>query len=507
MAAGPAASCFRDAVTIPPDQAETAAFLRGLAGADPVETHISLVFLGADTVWKLKKAVRLSFLDFSTLQSRQKFIAREFALNAPAAPGLYRDVVPVVRRDDGTLSLGGEGAVVDWVLRMARVPSSDFLSVMAQDGRLDPPLLDTIADAVASYHAQLTPLPLASADMRWMARGNVTAARDSGLPPDSVDAWGADMDRTLSALEPWLRQRVRDGFVRRGHGDLHLGNICLWRGKPTLFDALEFDEALATIDVGYDLAFLLMDLDQRVSRHAANRVMNRYVARVGDAALMRGLPAFLSLRALVRAHVAARIGDAMAGKSYLSAAQTYLRPPPAIAIAIGGLPGTGKSTVARLLAPDFGASPGALIVRSDEIRKRLSGVSPEQRLPPAGYTPAASQSVFETLAATMRIAAEAGQCVIADGTFLNLDHRAMVRQACQSAGVPFKGFWLRAPMPELERRVAGRVGDASDATVEVLRSAAPHDPGPLDWMPIDASDAESAAAQMRNLLPRSSEPC
>jgi len=504
MAGGQAASCFRDAVTIPPDQAETAAFLRDLAGADPVETHISLVFVGTDTVWKLKKAVRLSFLDFSVLEDRRKFIGREFELNAHGAPGLYRDIVPVVRREDGTLSLGGEGTVVDWVLRMSRVPSSDFLNIMAQAGRLDPPLLDAIADAVAAYHAQSIPLPEACADMRWMARGNVTAARDAGLPPEAIDAWGAEIERTLSALEPWLRQRVRDGFVRRAHGDLHLGNICLWRGQPTLFDALEFDEALATIDVGYDLAFLLMDLDRRVGRSASNRAMNRYIARTGDAALVRGMPAFLSLRALVRAHVSARSGDARAGKSYLTAALAYLRPPPPFAIAIGGLPGTGKSTVARLLAPDLGASPGALIVRSDEIRKRQSGVSPERRLPPAAYTREAGRSVFETLAATLRIAAEAGQCVIADATFLSVGHRAMVRQACMAAGVPFRGFWLSAPMNTLERRVATRVGDASDATVEVLRSAAANDPGPLDWTPIDASDAASAADRIRNLLPSES---
>ena len=120
------------------------------------------------------------------------------------------------------------------------------------------------------------------------------------------------------ASQPWLAQRARDGFVRRAHGDLHLGNLCLWQGRPVPFDALEFDEAMATIDLGYDLAFLLMDLDRRVSRAAANRVLNRYVARTGDAALTRGLPVFLSLRAMVRAHVEAKRGNAEMAARYLA---------------------------------------------------------------------------------------------------------------------------------------------------------------------------------------------
>ena len=494
-------------MTSPTDQAETVAYLRALAGTDPIETHISLVFLGPDTVWKLKKSVHLAFLDFSSVEARRHFSERELALNAQAAPGLYRDVVPIRRQLDGTLALTAEGPVVDWVLRMARVPAADFLTTIVAESRLDPPLLDAIADAVAAYHQALQPLPNARPDMRWIADGNVHSALDAGLPPDTVQAWGRAITRALDTLTPWLEQRAIDGFVRRAHGDLHLGNVCLWDGKPVLFDALEFDENLATIDLGYDLAFLLMDLEHQVGRAAANRVLNRYVARTGDAALVEALPAFLSMRAMVRAHVAARSGQPEAAQSYLASAIAYLRPAKPIVVAVGGLPGSGKSTLARALAPELGSSPGALVVRSDEIRKRLFGSAPEQRLPQAAYTPKISRQVFEILAETVRQAAAAGHAVVADATFMSAKHRTMVTEAARKTGVSFAGFWLQAPMKELERRVAARTGDASDATVAVLRAAAPHDPGPVDWNPIDASDANAALARARNFLPDPLEAC
>jgi uncharacterized protein len=137
--------------------------------------------------------------------------------------------------------------------------------------------------------------------MRAVAQGNAIAARDAGLPDDRVHAWLTAITARIAEIAPWLSTRAANGFVRRAHGDLHLGNLCLWRGRPVPFDAIEFDEAMATIDLGYDLAFLLMDLDHRVVRGAANRVLNRYVARTGDAALTRGLPVFLSMRAMIRA--------------------------------------------------------------------------------------------------------------------------------------------------------------------------------------------------------------
>jgi uncharacterized protein len=480
-------------MTTPPEQAEVVEFLRGLTASEPLETHISLVFVGADTVWKLKKAVRLAFLDFTSLEARRRFTLRELELNRPVAPGLYRDVVPVVRRPGGRLDFGeaDERPVVDWVLRMARVPAGDFLDAVAAAGDLTPELLDALGDAVADYHGNLAAPPQASPGavraMRHVAKGNAQSARDAGLPEDAVQAWQTRILDALHAIAPWLAQRKRAGFVRRAHGDLHLGNLCLWQGKPVPFDALEFDEAMATIDLGYDLAFLLMDLDQRVDRAAANRVLNRYVARTGDAALTRGLPAFLSLRAMVRAHVEARRGNADIAAHYLSAASTYLEVRPPVVVAIGGLPGSGKSTLARALAPELGNAPGALVLRSDEIRKRQHGAAPEQRLPQSAYSDPASEAVFAELAALVRETGSGGHAVVADATFIDPRHRTLIEAAARSACVAFLGLWLEVPLAELEARIAGRGRDASDATVAVLRAASRGHPGAGDWLAIDAS--------------------
>ncbi len=266
------------------------------------------------------------------------------------------------------------------------------------------------------------------------------------------------------------------------------------------FDALEFDEAMATIDLGYDLSFLLMDLDRRVSRAAAGRVLNRYVARTGDAALTRGLPVFLSLRAMIRAHVEATRGNRDVATQYLSAASDYLMTKPAVVLAIGGLPGSGKSTLARSLAPELGNAPGALVLRSDEIRKRQHSVAPEQRLPQTAYGHAASEAVFAEMAALARETASGGHAVIADATFIDRRHRGAIKAAAHAAGVRFLGLWLEAPLRDLERRIAARERDASDATIAVLRASSRSSPRAGDWLAIDATEAGSAESQAREAL-------
>jgi aminoglycoside phosphotransferase family enzyme/predicted kinase len=479
-------------VTIPAEQQDVARYLSGLSGGPARETHISAVFIGTDTVWKLKKAVRMPFLDFSTLDARAHFLQRELALNKAAAPGLYRDVVAVSRRPDGTLELGGDNAI-DWVLRMAVVPAGDFLDVIASEDRLTPRLLDGLGDCVAAYHGHLAPVPNrdSAAGLLSIAEGNMHSALAAGLPVADVETWYHRISAEIETNRDWLAERSATGYVRRCHGDLHLGNLCLWNGKPIAFDALEFDEDLATIDVGYDLGFLLMDLDQKVGRPAANRVMNRYIARTGDIALL-GFSVFLSQRAMIRAHVLAAMQQD--GAAYLAAAQTYLDPVPPMVIAIGGLQGTGKSTLARALAPALGPAPGALIVRSDEIRKRLHDADPEARLPPDAYTDAANIATNAAVIDQARVAAAAGHAVIVDATFLDTTMRGELAAAID---VPFLGIWLHAPLSLLENRVGSRADDASDATVAVLHRSLRNDPGAGDWLPVDATDGTKALAIVR----------
>jgi len=350
-------------------------------------------------------------------------------------------------------------------------------------------------------HQQLpgATLPAAGAsDIETVAHNNFLAARAAGIDEARARAW---LDRCLAAIAsraPALAARAEAGRVRRCHGDLHLGNLVLMEDRPVPFDALEFDERLATIDTGYDLAFLLMDLDRRVARPAANRVLNRYVARSGDSGLVAGLPPWLSLRAMIRAHVAARRGDAAEAATYLAAAEAYLAPAPPVLVAIGGLQGTGKSTLARALAPALGAAPGALVLRSDEIRKFMAGVPPETRLPADAYAPARSAAVYAELYARAAEAMAAGHAVIADMVFLDPAERRAVQSA--SGAARFVGLWLEAPLAVLEARLASRTGDASDADAAVLRATAARDPGPITWQRIDASNADAMVQAARAVM-------
>jgi hypothetical protein len=446
----------------------------------------------------MKKAVALEFLDFSSLEARAHFCQRELELNQPAAPGIYRDVVAITRAPDGSLQEDGDGAVVEWVLRMAPIPAGDFLDAVAARGALTPELLDGLGDSLFALHQAAPPVAGldAPAAMAEVLSGNLRAARAAGLPEAAIAPLAAQFEAALVCSAPLLAARAAEGRIRRCHGDLHLGNLCLWQGKPTPFDALEFDEALARIDTGYDLAFLLMDLDQQAGRAAANRVLNRYLARSGDYGVLGPLPLWLGLRALVRAHVQAARGRD--GEALLRAAAAYLAPASPRLIAVGGLQGTGKSTLARGLAPALGPAPGALLLRSDELRKRRFGLAPEEHLPPEAYTEAVSTATHEELFMIAEAALRQGHAVALDAMFLDPRHRLKAAEIAARVGVPFQGFWLEAPMEILKSRILARRGDASDATIAVLERAAQADPGPIDWRRLDA--AGDALAAVRNAL-------
>ena len=502
----------------------------GVDAVELVETHISRVFLAGDRAYKLKKAVRFSYLDYSTPELRLAACRAELAVNRRFAPGLYLRVAPVARRPGGALALDGEGPAADWVLVMRRFDQEAQLDRVAERGGLSPEMARLLAGRIAEVHAAAETRPehggasglrraldLTVENLRLAA----TAGQDTGaiLDPAAVEEWAARARRALQGNAELLDGRRFAGRVRACHGDLHLRNVCVLDGWPTPFDAIEFDPALSCIDVLYDLAFLLMDLWMRGFGPAANAVFNRYLDLRDEAGGLPALPLFMSLRAAIRAQVTAaacrgRSGPPAADAGaraaeaarYLASARELLAAAPARLVAIGGLSGSGKTTVAYRLAPTLGRPPGARVVRSDVLRTRAAGLAPEARLPSEAYTAPVRAAVYGALEAEARLCLTAGQAVVADAVFGGGAERSAIAGVARSCAVPFDGLWLQAPLDVLAARVAARTGDASDATPEVVRAQCAAlgeaGPAPAGWRGVVAAgDAAATERVARAALP------
>lgn len=467
-----------------------------------IDTHAASVFLAGDRALKVKRAVRFPFLDYSTLDKRKQACQAEIAVNAPYAPEIYRGVVGITREASGKLSIGGTGAPVEWAVDMRRFDEKRTLDHVT--GEIDEVLADALGHAVAAAHAKA---PVVEAE-RWIAAiGSYVDEHVEafGQHPDIFSAAASDelarrSRATYERIVPLLRERGRQGFVRRIHGDLHLGNIVLIEGRPVLFDAIEFSDIIASGDVLYDLAFLLMDLLERGLAPAANIVLNRYLTetrRIENLDALATLPFFLSMRAAIRAKVtvarleraaaADRPSIARAVRAYFDFALRAIAPPGSAFVAVGGLSGTGKSRLARMLAPALEPMPGAVVLRSDVERKALFGLSETEKLPPSAYTDAVNASVYAGLADKARRIVGAGHSVIADAVFAKPRERAAIAEAAKSTRVPLQGLFLTADTATRLSRVGVRVRDASDADVTVAQAQESYDLGRLDWAMIDAS--------------------
>lgn len=378
--------------------------------------------------------------------------------------------------------MGGPGDPVDWLLEMRRFPDGALFGAMADRGELDEAMLLRLADRIAASHANAETIPEIDGEeaMRSVVKGNghSLGAFPALFPGTEKARLIADQLALVKTHGRLLSGRGRAGRIRHVHGDLHLANIALVDGRPTLFDCLEFDRRLASIDILYDLAFLLMDLWQRDLRGEANIVFNRYWDVAGEdedgVALM---PLFLSVRATIRAHVlaasAARTGDHEGierAKACFALAARMLERAEARLVAIGGLSGSGKSTLARVIGGAFDPAPGARILRSDVLRKRLAGVPPETALPSSSYSRESSAAVYAEIARRAGAVAATGHSVIVDAVFAEAAHRTLIEQTAIGAGVRFDGVWLDASIDERLSRVEGRRADASDADGPVVRA-------------------------------------
>ena len=501
------------------DQREVVQFLgegasygmRGVA-VERIDTHISIIFLVGERAYKLKRAVRFSYLDYSRVTLREKFCRAELDLNMRTAPAIYLRLRAVTRTPDGGLTFDGSGPVLDWVIEMRRFAQSELFDRLSEQRKLTARLMRDLTDVIADFHAAAEPVPQRGgrAGIEATIAGNTADLLQSFAPSDAgqIQALRAASMARLSAVGELLDARAARGRVRRCHGDLHLRNVCLFEGRPTLFDCIEFSDRLSCIDVLYDLAFLLMDLVRRDLADLANVVFNRYLDLTPDRDGIPALPLFMSVRAAVRAHVTAALSRQNQSKQaqadacdYLALSRALLDPHPPLLVAIGGRSGTGKSTLAQALAADFKPAPGARVIRSDVLRKRLFNVAPETKLPPSAYDDATTARVYAALQDQATASLAAGYTAIVDAAFLREEERKRIGAAAVQSRVPFVGLWLEAPRDILAARIGTRTGDASDADLSVLQLQLGLDAAAVTWPRIDAaSDIAHSAGAARTLI-------
>lgn len=465
--------------------------------AEPVElieTHISWILLTGETAYKIKKPLDLGFLDFSTLERRRHFCIEEVRLNRRTAPELYLDVA-AIRGTPEAPRFEGDDEAIEYAVRMRRFDSRLGFDRLLDRGELEHEHVVDLARRLAELHLQAEVAPPDSGfgtfdevaePMRENFEALLHAAADACAEPiESLQTW---TERRLDVLAPDIRARLRDGYVREGHGDAHLGNVTLYRGRATLFDCIEFSESLRWIDVANDLAFTVMDLRDRNAPAFAWVLLDEYLARTGDFGALPLLPLYVAYRALVRAKVQGlardQTDDEARRRELAREIDGYLRLASRIAnerrtglFITVGLSGSGKSWLAERLV----TGPGLVRVRSDVERKRLHGLAPDQASESALgadlYSREATERTYRRLAEAAEAGCSAGMPVLVDAAFLDRPRRESFRALADRLGVPFTIIHCAAPEAVLSERVRDRQrrgDDASEAGLEVLQHQLAH---------------------------------
>lgn len=485
------------------------AALTAHAGVKRIDTHAASVFLDGMRALKIKRAVKYPFLDYSTLDKRKAACEEELRINRPHAPQIYHRIVAITEEPDGSVTIDGRGRPIEYAVDMSRFDESRTLDHLAKAGQFDADFASAIADAIAASHAAATP-----ADGKaWISSipalidGNSSGLQNGNhVPAAEIEQLAQASHEASLRTRNLLEERGRRGFVRRCHGDLHLANIVLIEQQPVLFDAIEFDAQMATVDVFYDLGFTLMDMLRHAQPLAANTVLNQYLAAtpLENLDALGALPLFMSIRAAIRAQVAlARLKPPHADDAgildeahrYFDLARALIQPPTPRLIAVGGLSGTGKTVLARALAPTVAPQPGAVVLRSDVIRKQMLGVADTERLPPSAYTPELAARVYEALAERARRVLAQGHSAIVDGVFARDFERDAFATLARDCNVSLTGLFLVADLATRQARIGGRSSDASDATQEVAALQEHYNIGHMGWTTIDASGTPAQTLQ------------
>jgi len=448
-----------------------------------LQTHASHVFLTGPFAYKLKKPVDFGFLDFSTLAKRKFFCSEELRLNRRLAPELYLEVLPISEDENGDFILGGTENIVDYCLKMLQFPQGNLFSELVQHGDFNPDWLDTLAADLARFHALAGP----SSSAKRYGKQEVLAQHINASLQEAAKHAGDTLNGTqfreltkrtqiqFEKNKPLFKERITTGHIRDCHGDLHLGNITRWHGKPLIFDCIEFNEAFRIIDTLNDAAFLIMDCQARGHPELAFRFLSRYLESSGDYSGMPLLSLFLSYRAGVRGKVACLLADDSGIKNdqrrkqlaeathYFTLAGHYLKKRTARLFIVGGLSGSGKS---HLALKGCGAEQ-AVILRSDAIRKSIASSVTGESLYSKTMTERTYQRMFEIATSLL----QADWPVILDATFLRHDFRQQARGIATAAGVDYRILWLDIGVESLSKNITRRASkgiDISDAGLAVL---------------------------------------
>ena len=450
-----------------------------------IQTHISYVLLTGEVVYKLKKPVNFGFLDFSTLEKREHFCHEELRLNQRGAAELYLGVEPITQ-DGETFQLGGTGEVVEYAVKMCQFPQETLLSAMFERGELTEQHLEDLARELAAFHLK------APTNDHILSFGEVSQIRQAidenydqtvGYVGRSQTQTQFDETRTytdkLFAEQPELFvSRVQNKWIRECHGDVHLRNICFWHDKILLFDCIEFNEPFRFVDVMFDIAYIVMDLDARNRSDLSNLFLNAYLEQTGDWEGLQVLPLYLSRQSYVRAKVTSFLLDDPAiaesvkqeasetASRYYRLAWEYTRPKSGRLIMMSGLSGSGKSTVARQLA----RQTGAIHLRSDAIRKHLGGVALDVKGEADLYTSEMTEKTYDRLLNLGITLASQGYSVILDAKYDRQALRSSVIDQAEAHQIPLEILYCDAPLSVLSDRIQQRQGDISDATADVLNA-------------------------------------
>lgn len=450
-----------------------------------MQTHASYVLMTGDFAYKLKKPVNFGFLDYSTVTKRQHFCQEELRLNQRGAKELYLEVIAIAKIGD-RYQFGNDGEIVDYAVKMVQFPQANLLSNMFESGELKIADVEEVGRVVADFHTQ------AQTNEYIQSFGTIERIKESiddnyrqtekyigrAQTQQQFTETKAYTDRFLSEHRELFLDRMKQGFIRECHGDLHLRNICRWQSKILLFDCIEFNEPFRFVDTMYDVAFAVMDLEARGRKDFANRFLNTYVEQTGDWAGLQVLPMYLSRQAYVRAKVMSfllddpnipsqeRAAAARTAGDYYRQAWEYTRDLQGRLIVLSGLSGSGKSTLGKKIAGEL----GGVHLRSDAVRKHLGGIPLSSKGDASLYTPEMTDRTYQRLLELGDRLATQGWTVILDAKYDRVSLRAAAIHLAASRDVPLQILHCTAPEQVLRDRLIQRTGDIADATADLLAS-------------------------------------